>query len=157
MASTPETFLPDATMVAKESPGLCPHGFLPVAALLLVVCTSVSARDVWVVTDRQHPVTSVDGARITELDAPQHLLTERFATLPADPTRATAVARQRLSEGGPVLQRQLADAYQAVADAWALGIARIPAVVVDRRYVVYGESDVARAMDRIEAYRRVHP
>lgn len=30
--------------------------------------------------------------------------------------------------------------------AWSLGITKIPAVVVDRRYVVYGESDMAKAL-----------
>ena len=144
-------------MVVNESPGLCLRGHFLAAALLLILCTSASAQDVWVVTDRQHPVTSADGIRITELDAPKRLQAERFATLPSDPTRAAVMARQRLSEGGPVLRRQLADAYQAVADAWALGITRIPAVVVDRRYVVYGESDVAHAVARIEAYRRAQP
>ena len=41
--------------------------------------------------------------------------------------------------------------------AWSLGIAKIPAVVVDRRYVVYGEANVARALARIEEYRRAQP
>jgi len=30
-------------------------------------------------------------------------------------------------------------------------------VVVDRRYVVYGEPDVSRAIARINAYRSTHP
>ena len=38
-----------------------------------------------------------------------------------------------------------------------LGIAKIPAVVVDRRYVVYGEPDVSRAVARINAYRSTQP
>ncbi|ENJ2046957.1 DUF1525 domain-containing protein, partial [Pseudomonas aeruginosa] len=33
----------------------------------------------------------------------------------------------------------------------------IPAVVVDKRYVVYGEPDVARAVARIEQRRRTQP
>ena len=33
----------------------------------------------------------------------------------------------------------------------------LPAVVVDRRYVVYGETDVARAVARIESHRRAQP
>ena len=35
--------------------------------------------------------------------------------------------------------------------------AKLPAVVVDRRYVVYGEADVSRAVARIETYRRLQP
>ena len=74
----------------------------------------------------------------------------------ADTQRRGAV-RERLREGGRDLQRRIGRAYQDVADAWGLGIAKVPAVVVDRRYVVYGEPDVARAMARIEAHRRTQP
>ncbi|NQB78478.1 DUF1525 domain-containing protein, partial [Pseudomonas aeruginosa] len=35
--------------------------------------------------------------------------------------------------------------------------AKIPAVVVDRRYVVYGEPDVSRAVARINAYQSAQP
>ena len=52
---------------------------------------------------------------------------------------------------------RIGHAYQGVADAWGLGIAKIPAVVVDRRYVVYGEPDVSRAVARINAYRSTQP
>lgn len=44
-----------------------------------------------------------------------------------------------------------------VADAWGLGVAKVPAVVVDRRYVIYGEPDVALALSRIARYRREQP
>ena len=52
---------------------------------------------------------------------------------------------------------RLASAYQGVTDAWSLGITSLPAVVVDQRYVVYGEPDVARALARIEQHRRPQP
>jgi integrating conjugative element protein (TIGR03757 family) len=48
-------------------------------------------------------------------------------------------------------------AYQGVVDAWSLGIITIPAVVVDQRYVVYGEPDVAKAVVLIEAHLRTQP
>ncbi|MGD9729791.1 MAG: DUF1525 domain-containing protein, partial [Nitrospiraceae bacterium] len=35
-------------------------------------------------------------------------------------------------------------------------ITKVPAIMVDRRYVIYGESDMARALARIEAYRSAH-
>jgi integrating conjugative element protein (TIGR03757 family) len=62
-----------------------------------------------------------------------------------------------LYAGGEALQRRIGHAYQGVAEAWGLGVARIPAVVVDRRYVVYGEPDVPRAIARIDAYRGTQP
>ncbi|OTJ71748.1 hypothetical protein CAY98_34130 [Pseudomonas aeruginosa] len=45
-------------------------------------------------------------------------------------------------------------AQQDVADAWSLGVEKIPAVVVDRQYVVYGEPDVSRALELIAKARR---
>lgn len=108
-------------------------------------------------TDQQHPVHTAARVRVIELDAPARIQRELSAQLPADPKQAAALVRQRLEKGGPELQHRLAAAYQAVTDAWRLGIAKLPAVVVDRRYVVYGESNVDRAVAWIENYRRTHP
>jgi integrating conjugative element protein (TIGR03757 family) len=99
----------------------------------------------------------IAGVRVIELDAPLRLQRKLSAQLPADPTRAAVLAQRRLQQGGPDLQRRLAAAYQGVVDAWQLGITKVPAVIVDQRYVVYGESNVARAVSWIETYRRTHP
>ncbi len=77
--------------------------------------------------------------------------------LPTDSERANAIVQQRVKQGGTDLQRRIGTAYQDITDAWSLGITRIPAIVVDRRYVVYGETDVARAVARIDQYRRTQP
>lgn len=126
--------------------------------LLLALCGQVaSAADVLVVTDSSHPVQSTSGARVIELDLPERIEAELAAGLPNDPSRAAEFVQQRLRDGGQALQRRIGTAYQGVADAWGLGIAKVPAVVVDRRYVVYGEPEVARAVARIEAHRRTQP
>lgn len=65
--------------------------------------------------------------------------------------------QQRLKDGGNALQARLGMAYQGVVDAWSLGVTTIPAVIVDRLYVVYGEPDVAKAVALIEAHRRAQP
>jgi integrating conjugative element protein (TIGR03757 family) len=115
------------------------------------------ASDVWVVTDQQHPVQARAGIRVIELDGPSRIQRELSAHLPSDPTQAAAVVRQRLQRGGPELQHRLAIAYQGVIDAWQLGVTKIPAVVVDHHYIVYGEPNIARALAWIEVYRRTHP
>ncbi|MBK3867344.1 TIGR03757 family integrating conjugative element protein [Pseudomonas stutzeri] len=127
--------------------GLC-------AALL---STQAQAKDILVVTDSQHPVLATSGVRVIELDQPARIKGELGAHLPADPTRSTAVVQQRLKDGGNALQARLVAAYQDVVDAWSLGITTIPAVVVDQRYVVYGEPDVAKAVALIEAHQRTQP
>ncbi|MCO4240554.1 TIGR03757 family integrating conjugative element protein [Acidovorax facilis] len=131
----------------------------PLAAVLcLALLAPVAvAADVLVVTDSRHPVQAPAGVRVIELDQPAHIEAELTARLPADPAQAEALVRQRLLDGGADLQRRIGQAYQGVADAWGLGIVKIPAVVVDQRYVVYGEPDVAHAVARIDAYRSARP
>ncbi|MGI0706451.1 TIGR03757 family integrating conjugative element protein, partial [Pseudomonas aeruginosa] len=110
-----------------------------------------------VVTDSHHPVKTMGGERLIELDEARRIEAELSAELPAAPEQAAATVKRRLSQGGADLQRRIASAYQGVTDAWSLGITSIPAVVVDQRYVVYGEPDVARAVARIEQRRRTQP
>lgn len=134
-----------------------PGPILAFPALLLIVST-VSAADIWVVTDARHPVAGAQAAsRIIRLDAPQSIEAELSAKLPADPQQATEVVRQRLNDGGQALQHRLRDAYQGVTDAWSLGITSIPAVVVDRRFVVYGEDNLDEAVARIARHRGEQP
>ena len=126
-------------------------------ASLAVFSTVTFAADVLVVTDSHHPVKTMGGERLIELDEGPRIEAELSAQLPADPEQATAIVKRRLNNGGADLQRRIASAYQGVADAWSLGVTSIPAVVVDQRYVVYGEPDVARAVARIEQRRRTQP
>ena len=122
-----------------------------------VFSTAAAAAEVLVITDSGHPVQVAAGTRVIELDLPARIEAELAAGLPTDPTQAAAIVQQRLRDGGQDLQRRLGRAYQDVAQAWGLGITKVPAVVVDRRYVVYGETDVPRALARIEEYRRMQP
>ncbi|EBY9794312.1 TIGR03757 family integrating conjugative element protein [Salmonella enterica subsp. enterica serovar Minnesota] len=126
-------------------------------ASLAVFSPATYAADVVVVTDSHHPVKTMGGERLIELDEASRIEAELSAQLPTDPEQATAIVKVRLDNGGADLQRRIAAAYQGIADAWSLGITTIPAVVVDQRYVVYGEADVARAIARIERHRRAAP
>lgn len=130
-------------------------GFL--ATLMLAAPAHALDADIVVFTDRHHPVVAPTGVRVVHLDAAQHLKTRLNSNLPTNPDRAAAVARQRLQDGGEPLQKQLALAYQGLVDAWSLGVTHIPAVVVDRQYVVYGDPDVSRALIDIATFRRVQP
>ncbi|WP_233149324.1 TIGR03757 family integrating conjugative element protein [Herbaspirillum camelliae] len=122
-----------------------------------LVFTATTAADVLVVTDAAHPVSRANSVRVVRLDAPASLEAALGVQLPGDPVQAETIVRRRLAQAGTDLQQQLATAYQGVADAWGLGIAKVPAVVVDRRYVVYGDPDIARAVARIHAYRSSRP
>lgn len=129
-------------------------GYLAVlASCSLAIAANVRAADVWVFTDHEHPVAGGAAVRVVELDAPQRLASELVPTLPADPGKAAAMLQQRLATVGAELRQRLITAYQGVTDAWSLGITKIPAVVVDRKFVIYGEQDVKRAVAQIEHYR----
>ncbi|WP_349817203.1 TIGR03757 family integrating conjugative element protein [Acidovorax sp. SUPP2539] len=131
-----------------------------VAALLaLLLIAQVADAEIRIFTDSAHPVTAPAGITVTELDAPARLVAALGAGLPSDPARAEAIMRRRLKEAprGTPAPTQIAQAYQGVADAYNAGIAKLPAVMVDGRYVVYGEPNVFRALARIAAYRSTQP
>ena len=130
--------------------------WLTATGVVACLATSTLHAETWVITDQAHPISGKADRHIL-LDAPRHIEAELAASLPADPKRAENIARGRLSQGSADLQRRIAAAYQGVTDAWSLGITSIPAIVVDQRYVVYGEPDVARAVARIEQHRRTEP
>lgn len=137
-------------------PRLC-RSALALVAVLLWSGTCV-AQEVWFITDSTQPLQGTRiPTRTIELDAARRIEAELSAGLPRDPQEAESIVRQRLQVGGPTLQRRLQTAYQGITDAWSLGITSIPAVVVNQRYVVYGEPDVARAVARIEQHRRAQP
>ena len=127
---------------------------LLILALAGATATNALTPDVWVVTDRQHPVSAPASARLIELDAPTRIQSELSEHLPANRDQATAIAARRLQDAA--LQQRLLAAYQGVADAWSVGVTKIPAVVMDRTWVVYGDPDVSRAISRIDQYRQTH-
>jgi integrating conjugative element protein (TIGR03757 family) len=135
------------------------HSSQRLIALALWLATGQAvAAEVWVITDSRHPVSGTQVPdRVIELDAPQRLEAELSARLPSDPQRAAELARQRLTQDSQDGQQRLQHAYQGVVDAWSLGITTLPAVVVDRRYVIYGEPDLDQAFERIVQYRQVQP
>jgi len=133
------------------------HLHLISSFLLCLLGGSVNAQ-IWVITDSQRSVTgSTSGQRVIQLDAAQHIEAELSAHLPTDPQQAAALIQQRLNQGGSALQQRLREAYQGVTDAWSMGITTLPAVVVDQRYVVYGETDLDKALARIDQYRKENP
>jgi len=124
---------------------------------LLCVCTNTQG-ETWVLTDSTHPVSNTEGYRVVFLDE-QHRLEEQLTgRLPSDLSNAATTIQTYLSSpDGIRLQHELTLAQQGVTDAWSLGIKKIPAVVVDRRYVVYGETDASNAVKMIERFWSTEP
>jgi integrating conjugative element protein (TIGR03757 family) len=125
---------------------------LAITALLLTHATAWA--ETILITDTHHPVPTTQEVRTITLDLPATLETELSTNLPADPSKAQAIVQQRLT---PALSARLTQAHQDVADAWSMGVTRIPAVVIDRKHVIYGETDIQRALERIEQHRSLEP
>lgn len=122
-------------------------------SLLALRTPAAWAVDVCVYTDGAHPVSAPATVRVIRLDAPATLQSALSAGLPKDPAGAAQAVRERLRTDGGALSRRLSEAYQGVVEAWNLGILKLPAVVMDGRFVVYGDADVAHALSLIEQFR----
>lgn len=128
--------------------------FFYALSILMAVCCTVHAQNLTVVTDRHHPVVNLPAdTRVIELDAAESLLKQRFADLPSNQILAEKIARARLQSSGTDFQSALHTALQGIVDAWSLGITKVPAVITDQRYVVYGQRDVGKALLQIQAFR----
>ncbi|POF86399.1 integrating conjugative element protein [Pseudomonas putida] len=119
------------------------------------MATGTAHAETWAITDSAHPLTSVPAdVRVIKLDDQQRIEEQLSRELPPNPHQAALAARRLMSTpAGAALMQQLATAQQGNADAWSVGVSKVPAVVVDRRYVVYGQPDVATAMQTINRAR----
>lgn len=124
------------------------------AFLAFTFLSATAHAETWVITDQAHPVSAPTGVRIIHLDDQQRLEEQLSQQLPNDQRQAEATIQRFLaSPAGKRLQSDLAQAQQGTTDAWSVGVEKLPAVVVDRRYVVYGEADVAKAVAQIDRAR----
>jgi len=123
-------------------------------ALALGASPPAGAGEVVAFTLSSMPLRASGGAAVHVLDARDGHAEAFGADLPGDPERALAEARRRMATpAGRAALARIAAAAAGNALAGRLGIEKLPAVVVDGRYVVYGVRDVARAVERVEAWR----
>lgn len=107
-----------------------------------------------VFTDAAHPVAgaaalAAEGVQVElyDLDAPARFEAELGRNLPADPEAAMRIAHSRIAALDPAaLARHLEQDYRGALRAMALGLDRYPAVVFDGRAVIYGVTDLRRAL-----------
>ncbi|MDC6489720.1 DUF1525 domain-containing protein [Pseudomonas syringae] len=124
--------------------------------LILIAAIQVpfANAETWVVTDRNHTVRAPARVRVILLDESERLEAKLSEGLPANQQQAVAIMQQRLkSSDAQRLQRDLTVAQQNLVDAWSMGVTKVPAVVVDRKFVVYGETNATAAEYRIDQWR----
>ncbi|MDR0770572.1 MAG: TIGR03757 family integrating conjugative element protein [Burkholderiales bacterium] len=123
------------------------RGLLLIMGLVL---SSAAPAEVLVFTDSAHPVRNTGEAKVFVLDRVVQIEREMSIGLPANIDEAEKIARAQLeSPEGVKRIEELSHAYQGLMMAWQLGVSKIPAVVVDGQYVVYGQPDVMLAVRRI--------
>lgn len=92
------------------------------------------------------PATHVpDNATVVELDKPARLDKQLSDGLPRTRKSAVRVVQQRL----PSFEKVYGEAYTGLVRAWHLGVTKLPAVVVNGQYVVYGQPNVRAAVAEI--------
>lgn len=97
------------------------------------------------------PVTNVpDNARVVELDRTARLDLRLSRGVPNNKQAAIKMVKKRARR----LKDEYGAAYTGLLRAWRLGVEKVPAVVVDGQYVVYGQADVAQALARIRNARK---
>ena len=133
---------------------------IPLCSLAILFLTAGAHAGTVIYTDHAHPVTGEvsPDVTVTELDAPDRLQSQLFGTLSTNPAQAEQQARAVIaSPSFRQGQQALAASYAGVAHAWSLGLEKVPAVVFDDKWVVYGTTDVAAAQAKLSAWREKQP
>lgn len=129
---------------------------LVVALALQVGVTHAAEPTVWVFTaGRLPPLQSVDRAnRLFVLDHADKALKRLSFPNPGNEAAARDKAMTIIqSPRGQAAIARMRNSAEATAVAWQHGIEKLPAVLVDEQYVVYGVFDVTLAVQQVAGYR----
>ena len=118
----------------------------PKLLILLLVLSTQSVASTTIYTDSNTHLLNKKDSQIIYLDAPNIIQKQLFNDLSPDPKQAEQQVRSIIqSAGWQQKQQQITQAYQGDIHAYAIKLAKYPAVVFDDRYVVYGTTDVVLA------------
>lgn len=123
-------------------------------SLAALVVSQTSSAVPWVITDSAHPIEATNEIRLILIDQLSALEDELSSGLPSSSAAAEAMSGERMTAQ---MSARIENAHQDIVDAWSLGLTKIPAVVADGKYVIYGDSNVERALTKIQLYREAHP
>jgi integrating conjugative element protein (TIGR03757 family) len=139
------------------SPGVFVMRKALLAALVIHASTTVAADPtVWVFTAGRLPaLQNVNQAdRLFVLDHADNALQRLSFPNPGNNTAAKDRAMVILqSPRGQAAIARMRNSAEATAVAWQHGIEKLPAILVDEEYVVYGVFDVAFAVEQVARYR----
>ncbi len=128
-------------------------GRAAIAVALVIVCAPAASAETVAFTLSSIPLQT-DGETVYVLDEGMRITAELGAGLPRSPKRALAEVQRRLnSRRGRQHRERIEAAAAGNVLAARLGIERLPAVVVDERFVVYGVRDLQRARRLVRVWR----
>lgn len=130
--------------------------FFPLILFLALQATNAQTA---IYTTSHNPVKNVEpGVLVLVLDEAGQLEQSLFPVLSGNAEQAEQQARHIMQQPDwKTHEAQLTQAYQALTDAWTLGISKTPAVVFDDRYVVYGTTDTTLAQQWLDKWREHQP
>lgn len=109
----------------------------------LLVLSTQSVASTTIYADSNTPLLNTKDSKIIYLDTPNIIQKQLFNDLSRDPKQAEQQVKSIIqSSDWQQKQHQITQAYQGILHAFALKLAKYPAVVFDDRYVVYGTTDV---------------
>ncbi|HCL5064030.1 TPA: TIGR03757 family integrating conjugative element protein [Salmonella enterica] len=134
------------------------HYFFTLFPFLFLTSVPVPAQTV-IYTTARYPVENPEpGVVIQVLEDIHSLEQSLFPALSQHPERAEQQAREQMKQSDWREQEaRLTRAYQSLLDAYALGVEKIPAVVLDERYVVYGTTDIRVAEKKRDTWQETQP
>lgn len=110
------------------------------------------AASVEVFTVSTVPVSAPNSVRVHVLDGLTLVKQRLSAGLPNRPEAATELLEARVKTEGVALRRQVLAAVESMQRARALKIDRVPAVVIDGKYIVYGLPSVQESLARYSVF-----
>ncbi|KAA8994693.1 MULTISPECIES: TIGR03757 family integrating conjugative element protein [Pectobacteriaceae] len=127
--------------------------------LLITLATQSTAAQAIIYTTGKWPVISPQPDTVVQiLEDVQNREQTLFPNLYTSPEQAERQALLRMQQPDwQEKEARLTRAYQALMDAWSLGISKVPAVVFEDKYVVYGTTDIGLARQKLEAWRERQP
>jgi integrating conjugative element protein (TIGR03757 family) len=109
-------------------------------------------------TDQAHPISVpdqwVEYVAYFDLDRPQAFVKSFAEGIPVNnPELAEKIIKQRvLQVGGETFSHQLQQAHIGILRAFVYRLDRYPAIVFDRKWVVYGVTDLQSAIEKHAIY-----
>jgi integrating conjugative element protein (TIGR03757 family) len=116
------------------------------AASLLAAPAFAAGARIEVFTVSSLPVSAPAGMPVYRIDRLRGIEAELSAGLPRDPQQAARIAQARIRARGDELERDALAAGTGAGLALHYGLDRVPAIVIDGRYVVFGERSVEAAL-----------